>query len=440
MSNVYATLTHTAGIHRKTATWWAHWLVGLYAFGWSVTLELGVRLYVAEVIALIGVLFVVSRPRIAYHGFLVKIIFAYFLWVFAIIFSDLVNDVAVFDTIKALSTPMLGGISLIFLVCLISRDNKTILTFLIFTIIGKLLLGEAGYKDQISETGWSLEAVSQNTNYFKIYFAPFLTPIIILAGFYLYKISKFYLFLLYFISSLFYFYLDSRSLGLILALSSLYVIFISYKFDVRKLVLYFPLFFAFLYFLYAGYVGYSLSFNEMGHNALQLQRLDNPYNPFALLMQGRSEWLIAVDAIWEKPIIGHGSWASDIDNKYTYLRALRAGADWSTINQILDRYQMNVIPVHSVLMAAWIWCGLLGFIASVFILKPVVHMMIAIPAVKSPYIPVVVFYTLMIVWDFFFSPPQSIRLNFPHALAFLIVLTAPYFKRKSLLYQDIRKI
>ena len=173
---------------------------------------------------------------------------------------------------------------------------------------------------------------------------------------------------------------------------------------------------------YREYVDYTLVNHPSGQGAQQLRRLEDPYNPFALILEGRSEWTVFLDAASERPFIGFGSWAKDKENKYAILRAERT-EDYSNpvIGQELDD---GIIPAHSVLGTAMIWAGVAGFFGAILLFGVLVRLLTALVSSKS-YLAIAGFvFGILTVWDFFFSPIQILRLQFPHTLALLIVLTS----------------
>jgi hypothetical protein len=86
------------------------------------------------------------------------------------------------------------------------------------------------------------------------------------------------------------------------------------------------------------------------------------------LMSGRSEFLSALMAIRDSPLIGHGSWAIDF-NGY-YLRAQEL-VDRDTALKIAEsnysRGLIGWIPCHSYVWQAWVWHGLLGGIFWIYV-------------------------------------------------------------------------
>jgi hypothetical protein len=175
-----------------------------------------------------------------------------------------------------------------------------------------------------------------------------------------------------------------------------------------------------------GYLGYILYVsqsdleNTRGHTAGQLARIENPYNPLELLGVGRSEWLTAPEAISVSPILGNGSWAYDVSGQFTHLRALRANDERNYFFSY--RRQMNLIPTHSVLLACWIWGGLIGLWGAGLLALAIWRAILGGIKAKSDWLVISAFCAASLAWDFLFSPFQTIRLSFPFGLGFLIVI------------------
>jgi O-antigen ligase len=165
---------------------------------------------------------------------------------------------------------------------------------------------------------------------------------------------------------------------------------------------------------YVFYVNAVLS-NEIGggHSSAQLKRLDNPYNPFELLMTGRGETFAAITAISDKPLFGHGSWAKDKDLKYYKIVLSYQDEEAFDLKKAdsVDRY----IPSHSILMGGWISCGLGGFIAVFLIFWYLCKMgfTLVLKGQDLPLYPLYVMLTITMVWTFLFSPFQHLRFTIP---------------------------
>lgn len=411
------------GSARRKAPIAPHVFMALYGAGWALAFEAGVRIYVAELVSVAGLLLVGWWGALQRYPAARSILGAYGLWVLAIVVSDIVNETALRDSMRALATPVIGGAGFVFVVAVLHRDIRAILTFLAAVAIAKGILGEPLYGEAFAELGLGWEGVAQDTNYFKVRFVPFLTPAFALIACLFARVSLLLAALFLVFVSVGYFALDARSAGLVFFAAALGLFAVHFQFRPRpgQLLIAGLVGAVIGYGAYTGYVTYSLSADPNGHNARQLARMKNPYDPFELLLQGRSEWTVAADAISEKPIFGHGSWAQDIGNKYSWLRLERSGIDWALMVQ---QDYWKFIPVHSVLVSMLLWPGILGLPAVLMLLRSLISGALGLFQVKSPLLPMAFIFCASALWDFIFSPPQSVRVYFPFELGLLIVLVS----------------
>lgn len=118
-----------------------------------------------------------------------------------------------------------------------------------------------------------------------------------------------------------------------------------------------------------------------------------------LIFAGRTELLVSIQALRDSPLIGHGSWAQDVEGKYNfeynYLRYISGSVD-----QILES-ENNLIPSHSFIMGAAVWFGLGGVVIWLLFMNKLL---------KSYFINIsrlpIYFHVgiVLLLWDFLFSP------------------------------------
>lgn len=406
---------------------WPHLFMIFFGAGWAVSFDLGVRLYGAEIVTLVGLVLIPWQTLPARFPMLKKILSAYVLWVFAIGLSDIVNGTPPFDSARHMATPIIGAASLVFAVSVLSRKPSALLTFLAATGIAKAMFGDAAYGETFADQSLTWATIEANTNIFKVRIVPFLTPIAVLLACWVGRKSLLHASIVLVITSVGYFLLDTRAVGLLLFLSAIILILIHIGFRPRLNHFIIGAFLTIIvsYIFYVLYVNYTIEYNPQGHNGQQLLRLENPYNPFGLLLQGRSEWMVWPIAFLERPVFGWGSWAEDKDGRFTLLRLVlsEAGVSGSSIWNA----ERNYIPVHSLIGAAFVWSGLLGVIAALWFLRILLSMGARLPFVNSYLLPAIAFLFIQVLWNYLFSPPQHVRLTFPIALASLILVTSPLF-------------
>jgi O-antigen ligase len=146
--------------------------------------------------------------------------------------------------------------------------------------------------------------------------------------------------------------------------------------------------------------GYEFAVKEGFLGADAQSRLERQkIGDYGVLLGGRSEILIASQAISDSPIIGHGSWAKD--PYYSYLYAVLQFGD-----KVKDIPYMNndLIPTHSVLFGAWVESGILGGFFWACILVIVFRVLLRLYASDDPLLPLFVFIGFLMIWDILFSP------------------------------------
>lgn len=394
-----------------------------YGIGWALAVDVGVRVYIAEVVALLGLAFLNWRPIIRSYPIIKSVLKVYGLWVLAILISDIVNATNAFDMLRNISTPILGGVGLVFVAIFVAREPKSILTYFLAIGVAKAILGEPAYGDAFTSMELSFNSIQQDSNFFKVRFEPAITPLSISVAMLLSRRNLFFAGVWLISVSFLYFLMDARSAAVMIIVAGIVstLAHFGFRFTGKNTLLASIVALLLSYGAYAAYVNYSLTRETPGHNALQLGYLENPYNPFTLLMIGRSEWLVMPTIIAEKPIFGWGSWARDQNNHFAYLRALRIGtADLGRA----DRSPQDLyMPAHSVVGAAWVWSGILGFIAMVRLAMLIWSVTPTLLSLGGSFIPVSAYFATFFFWHFLFSPPQTVRLGFPVALAVLIVMS-----------------
>ncbi len=126
-----------------------------------------------------------------------------------------------------------------------------------------------------------------------------------------------------------------------------------------------------------------------------------------VLFGGRPETLVALQAIRDSPIIGHGSFAAD--QRYLDLKAdLMYENGYSDTDQS-DDVVGNAIPTHSHLTMAWVESGILGGLLWIYILVLVIRAILQITTIRPPLSPLYCYLLVNFVWDILYSPFGSIN-------------------------------
>ena len=146
---------------------------------------------------------------------------------------------------------------------------------------------------------------------------------------------------------------------------------------------------------------------------------------YGVLLGGRPDLLGALPAIYDSPIIGHGSWARD----WTYLKAeeeaLHLLGYQGAVAMTREDYVEATIPAHSYLLQAWVWAGIVGavFWAWGFVFSARTVMRIYPPT--TPLLPLFAFVALSLLWEILFSPfGEEVRIVFPYYMVMVMTFSS----------------
>ncbi len=124
-----------------------------------------------------------------------------------------------------------------------------------------------------------------------------------------------------------------------------------------------------------------------------------------LLLSGRPELYVSSVAVWDSPILGHGSWAKDF--KYTEM-LYDIGNTYGFGNggnlQGEEDSSLGLIPTHSHLMGAWVQAGILGAVFWAYILWLVFKGMVRVLIAQSAVTPLYTWMFINLFWAIPFSP------------------------------------
>lgn len=168
--------------------------------------------------------------------------------------------------------------------------------------------------------------------------------------------------------------------------------------------------------IWASLTAYSVAATNgwMGETAEELFRRQSR-GSLGVVIGGRSEILVSSQAIADSPVLGHGSWARD----GSYRRALNARLIHLGYSPSLR--ESELIPTHSFLLGAWVEAGILGAVFWIAILRLPSQALLNLYRRKRNLSPLVVFASLSLIWDIFFSPLGSQgRILFAFYLAVLL--------------------
>jgi hypothetical protein len=388
---------------------WNRIKIALYTLLSTVNVSLIGQMRLSEVLVLLATPFMFDKEDFSVYPYLKKIILALLLLLGFQIFTDL------FIVHNTPANYFRGWASII--ICILS-----------FIVLFKVL---RGYNDimfyffliMLKNIFYTDDIVDSDMTYFKFKIVPILSSAVYLLAAYFYKRNNLNAVMaVLFGYSLTCLAFDSRSTGVVFFLSAIIIYFFNRKVEITraKVILFSLVALVIFQIAYIFYVDGVLNGQIGGdHARTQMQRVANPYNPLQLLMTGRGETFAAVTAINDQPYFGHGSWATDKTLKYYQILLMFHDEEFNP-NKVAESDYL--IPSHSILLGAWINCGIGGFIAVLLILIYLLKMgfFLIRNAQNAAIYPVIVILTIGLIWTFAFSPFQQLRFSIPATGAILL--------------------
>jgi hypothetical protein len=128
---------------------------------------------------------------------------------------------------------------------------------------------------------------------------------------------------------------------------------------------------------------------------------------YGVLVGGRPETLVAIQAIQDSPIIGHGSFP--FGPQYLQLEQdIQYEHGYSDTDEPED-VQFKVIPTHSHLTLGWVESGILGGIFWIYVLVLTLRAVFRLSAVRPQLAPLYVYLLVSFLWDILYSPFGSVN-------------------------------
>ncbi len=147
-----------------------------------------------------------------------------------------------------------------------------------------------------------------------------------------------------------------------------------------------------------------------------------------LIIRGRSELIPAFYAIGDSPLLGHGSWARDSKYRNYLYDLIRLGYEDASESARIDYLvtSSDTIPVHSHLLQAWVWSGILGALFWVIVLVIIFRAIVRTIISPNRLFPLVIFTSILSMWNLLFSPFGSImRLQWAYFLVIWLYILIP---------------
>lgn len=142
---------------------------------------------------------------------------------------------------------------------------------------------------------------------------------------------------------------------------------------------------------------------------------------YGLLLGGRSAILGSIPAIYDSPILGHGSWARDPFYVLAQLEALSLAGYDDRAEVENEELEEGYVPAHSYLFGAWVEAGIVGAIFWGWVLVLAIKVLLRIYPGNMALLPLMAFGAVSLAWDLVFSPyGAQARIVAPYYLVMLM--------------------
>ncbi|MDR3413050.1 MAG: hypothetical protein P4L87_19205 [Formivibrio sp.] len=165
---------------------------------------------------------------------------------------------------------------------------------------------------------------------------------------------------------------------------------------------------------------YAASRGILGESA-QVKYENQSSGQYGILLSGRKELLGSLSAIYDSPILGHGSWARDPIYLIEARQALAAMGYEDAWDMASDTLEEGYIPTHSYLLGAWVDAGIVGALFWGWIFVLTARTLMHVYARTVVLLPVAAFIAFLMLWDTLFSPYGGMaRILMPYYLLTLM--------------------
>jgi len=154
---------------------------------------------------------------------------------------------------------------------------------------------------------------------------------------------------------------------------------------------------------------------------------------YGVLVGGRPETLVAIQAIRDNPIIGHGSFPFGL--KYLQLKQdIQYEHGYSDTDEPEDT-ELPIIPTHSHLTMAWVEGGILGGICWIYIFVLVLRGVLRLTVLRPHLAPLYSYLLVNFLWDILYSPFGSVN----RMRAAFFILLSYFILRSPLKTVEVRR-
>jgi hypothetical protein len=403
-------------------------LIILLEIGFGIKFNIVGTISLSEMALILTSFFFVKQYYFRRFPIVLTITWLYLALLLAQILSEILLHNIMANALKGYAITIVSYLHFFFLMTRFIKDRKLMIFALIGMLVNQLIFG-GEFEGDLAEV-----VEGEGVRYLKFYLAPFITQVILILSIYFRKQTISIICMFFGIAFI---VLGARSSGLMIFITGAFVYFLVFnqrKLNRKNILRTLSVLLVFGYGAYAIYVTNVLNGKIKAGNSDQLYRAEHPYNPINLLLIGRSEVFVGWIAFMDSPWIGHGAWADDVGQKYHTIQESISKTEY--FNE-----DINVIPAHSVLIGKGMENGVVAFVLMGAILYLFLSKGFYGIGKRDPYIFIIVFSVMYILWHGLFSPISSFRLTLPPYFAFLLVsaLLKENFHRKNAIAQFMIK-
>lgn len=362
-------------------------------------INIGGEFFVGELLAVAYLLFNVDRIK---NSKFERCLLAFaLLWFIAQVLSDIINDTKFIDSLKGCFAPIVFSFSIIGLIGWLKNCIAGLPSFLLGSLLGGVIYLQIFPSEYYLANPWKWGLGGAVFSLVFIYYS-----------FFAQKKSKLTIFAMILCASVISLVFDSRGSALFPMAS-----FFAYLFIINKktqgvsryisgrwgLIKLFAVFLPVVFII-------NVFASEFFSSDVVLSRLSSQSaekyrtqatGKYGLLLGGRSEVLISMQAFIDKPLLGHGSWVKDKHGYIDQYKRIRNLLGYGLSSDDSEFEKTGLIPTHSYIMGALVWAGIFGGLFWLFICYSTIINFIQYKSVLPLY-----FYMglLNLWWSILFSP------------------------------------
>jgi hypothetical protein len=167
--------------------------------------------------------------------------------------------------------------------------------------------------------------------------------------------------------------------------------------------------------------GYAAEAGMLGERAQEKYQVQAS-GKLGVLLGGRSDVLGAFAAIYDSPLLGHGSWAKDPLYVLLDLQMMAQLGYENTVDMERELVENEFrIPAHSYLLEAWVEAGVAGALFWGWIAFLTLRVLVRFYPARVGFVPLAGFVAFTLLWDIAFTPyGQQDRLFVPYYVVVLL--------------------